>query len=174
MQSVQIIRAATHDADGAMAVVRTCVADMLAKGIEQWDEVYPDRSTIERDIAEETLYLAMQAGGCRGIIALDERQSNEYRAVRWESAGGKMLVVHRLAIDPAAQGQGIASRLMDFAEEHGRRNGYAGIRLDAFAGNPRALRLYNRRGYRMAGAVTFRKGLFHCFEKSLAGTEPRG
>ncbi|WP_173049782.1 hypothetical protein [Nitrospira sp. KM1] len=40
------------------------------------------------------------------------------------------------------------------------------VRLDAYSGNPQALTLYRRRGYREAGQVTFpRRALpFICFE----------
>ncbi len=35
--------------------------------------------------------------------------------------------------------------------------------------DPRAVRFYRRLGYHDAGCVTFRKGVFRCFEKALGG-----
>jgi ribosomal protein S18 acetylase RimI-like enzyme len=83
--------------------------------------------------------------------------------------GEPALVVHRLCVDPAYQGNGLGSQLMDFAEAHAKQNTYVSIRLDAYAGNPRAVWLYERRGYRKAGQVYFpRRTLpFFCFEKIL-------
>jgi len=52
-------------------------------------------------------------------------------------------------------------------EERAYGAGYRSLRLDAFAGNLRALRFYERLGYAEAGRVRFRKGDFHCFENAL-------
>ena len=38
---------------------------------------------------------------------------------------------------------------------HARDHGYACIRLDAYTGNPRAMALYERRGYRQIGQARF-------------------
>jgi RimJ/RimL family protein N-acetyltransferase len=48
------------------------------------------------------------------------------------------------------------------------------MRLDAFSENPRALRVYDRDGYRRAGQVRLRKGTFICFEKALHQRNPDG
>ncbi len=81
-----------------------------------------------------------------------------------------MLVVHRLCVDPAFQGQGIAEQIMIYGEKIARERGYASIRLDAYSSNPRAVRLYERLGYQKVGSVTFpRRTLpFYCFEMILA------
>jgi len=50
---------------------------------------------------------------------------------------------------------------------HMRARGYAAIRLDAFVLNARAVALYTGRGYRRAGEVRFRKGVFFVFEEAL-------
>lgn len=47
------------------------------------------------------------------------------------------------------------------------------VTLDTFLGNPIALSLYHSFGYGYAGDVFFRKGKFHCFEKSLVFGESR-
>jgi ribosomal protein S18 acetylase RimI-like enzyme len=164
---MKITKATPSDVDVAMAIVESCIDHMQSQGIDQWDSLYPDRAVLERDITNGNLYLAVDGDICRGIVTLNEEQSKEYEAVSWRYYEGKILVVHRLAIDPSSQGQGVASRMMDFAEEYAYRQGYSTIRLDAFLQNPSAVRLYTRRHYRVAGTVEFRKGTFHCFEKNL-------
>jgi hypothetical protein len=57
---------------------------------------------------------------------------------------------------------------MDFAEHGAISDGYNAIRLDAFRQNPVAVALYERRGYRNAGVVLFRKGPLYCYEKQLS------
>ena len=63
----------------------------------------------------------------------------------------------------------MAADLVGFAEERARELGFRTLRLDAFTENPAAVRLYDRLGYRRAGFVRLRKGLFHVFEKALGG-----
>ena len=95
----------------------------------------------------------------------------EWAAVPWTILGVRTAVVHRLMVEPHYQGQGVARQLMQFAESQASRAGFECMRLDAFALNPPALRLYQNMGYRDAGSATLRKGVFRCLEKRL-GTAP--
>ena len=52
-----------------------------------------------------------------------------------------------LAVTEAAQGQGVASRLMEAAEGWARAQGFRLICLDVFANNHRARAFYARHGY---------------------------
>jgi ribosomal protein S18 acetylase RimI-like enzyme len=140
---------------------------LCSQGIDQWDEAYPSRSTIETDVASGTAFVAKRAGAVVGVIVLNQHQEHEYATVPWRFTQGPVLVVHRLMVHPDVEGQGLARSLMAFAEKRASTSGYASIRLDAFAENPRAVRLYERLGYRIAGEVRFRKGRFRCFEKDL-------
>ncbi len=56
--------------------------------------------------------------------------------------------VEVVALDPAVQGVGLGRRLMEEAEHWARGLGYEAITLNVFAGNRRALDLYERLGYR--------------------------
>lgn len=151
-------------------VLSLCVQKMRAEGIDQWDDVYPTVATLAADQGAGALYVASAAGlPIAGAVVLDERQETEYAAVAWAARPPRVGVVHRLMVHPAFQGRGLGTHLMRFVELRARRLGYGAIRLDSFTSNPRSLRLYQRLGYREAGPVTFRKGLFRCFEKDLAG-----
>lgn len=152
-----------QDLPNVMALIRSSIRRMLSEGIDQWDDIYPDQVTCAGDIERHELFLLEHDSRICGFITLNEFQEPAYLEVPWLYSG-KTLVVHRLAVDPVCQGQGLAGELMLFAREYARRYQYATIRLDAFAGNPQAVALYERLGYRRAGSVLFRKGKFWCFE----------
>jgi ribosomal protein S18 acetylase RimI-like enzyme len=164
---MDVTAATMQDLPAAMDLVGACVSHMESQGIFQWDEIYPNSGTLQKDIESHTLYIAGANGRVCGIMALNEYQDPEYATIEWVYGGEKILVVHRLAVDPLLWRRGIATRLMDFAEQHAEARGYAAIRLDAFLDNPGSVALYDRRGYRNAGIVRFRKGLFCCFEKEV-------
>lgn len=160
-----------EDLQKIMGIIYDATADMDSKGIFQWDSIYPDDEVIKEDLSCGELYVYDDEGKIKGFIVLNEYQDEEYKGVKWNINYGKQLVVHRLCIDPAYQGQGIARTLMKYAEQYGKEHEYGSIRLDAFVNNLRACRLYEKLGYKAVGVVEFRKGKFYCFEKGLVRQE---
>jgi ribosomal protein S18 acetylase RimI-like enzyme len=158
---------ADRDVGPAMHLVRLCIAHMRQNGIEQWDDVYPDETTLRADARAGTMYVIQDSSGICGMFVLNDFQDREYADVPWTITGVPIAVVHRLMVHPAHQRRGIARQLMKAAEARASERGYGAIRLDAFTQNPGALRLYADLGYRDAGGITLRKGLFRCFEKRL-------
>jgi GNAT superfamily N-acetyltransferase len=150
-----------------MKVIDACTHAMRQAGIFQWDEIYPNREQIEEDVRDRSLYVARDKGICLGAVSLNEKQEEAYQQLEW-CGTEPALVVHRLCVDPSFQGLGIAGQLMSFAEDLALQLGWASIRLDAYAGNPKAVALYEGRGYRRVGQVSFpRRDLpFYCFEKT--------
>ena len=138
---------------------------MNAEQIFQWDEQYPSREIIKKDISEGSAFGFFQSDELRGYIVLNEEYSPEYNSLEWKDKNGTALIVHRLSIKADCQGQGIAKQLMMFAEEYAINRGNSSIRLDAFLHNKAALSLYDNLGYTKVGTVTFRKGEFYCYEK---------
>jgi len=149
----------------AFNIFKAVKKDMIAHGIDQWDDVYPNIEIIEADIKAKQAYGYFENEQLAGYIALNEHFDLEYNDLNWQFPDDRPLIVHRLAVNPKCQGLGIAKALMQFAEKMAKENGYATIRLDAFSGNVKALQFYDKLGYLFVGYVTFRKGLFHCFEK---------
>ena len=156
------------DLSAVVHLTACCIAEMRAHGIDQWDEVYPSRATHEEDIREKHLYL-LRDGELVGSIVLNAVESPEYSSVRWAYEGVSVGVIHRLMVHPSYQGRGYAKKIVRAAELLAMERGVAAVRLDAYAGNEAALRLYRSLGYRVAGEVVFRKGKFICYEKQLAG-----
>lgn len=170
MTCAEIRQTSRGDIEPLLALVRECTEGMRRKGIDQWDDVYPDRATLERDIDEVTAIVVVVQGVPVAMAVLNDRQEPEYADVPWLYSG-RPAVVHRLMESPAAAGKGIARALMAHLEAQAQAFGFDCIRLDAFRQNPRAVRLYECSDYRHAGQVRFRKGEFLCFEKRLGGQD---
>ncbi len=139
---------------------------MDEQGIPQWDNLYPSKAILNADIENKQMYLIEVEGRVAGFSVINEDQSPEYAGVDWKY-DGRALVVHRLTIHPDYQRRKLASYLMDFAEEMALAQNYDCIRLDAFTLNPVAFAMYEKRGYRKAGMVRFRKGDFFVYEKEI-------
>jgi ribosomal protein S18 acetylase RimI-like enzyme len=164
---MEIVPANQNDLDALVCLIGECVRHMDAQGIHQWDDIYPDRAVIETDVTNGLLYVAREEGVCRAMVTVHDYQPSEYGPIEWQYPADRLLVVHRLAVHPNCEGGGIGKKLMEFVEDMARSGGYEAIRLDAFPQNPRAVSLYENLGYRKAGSVIFRKGLFFLYEKSF-------
>ena len=162
-------RLSIHDYDQAWQIYVRCRAKLLAEGIEQWTEEYPNEKVLKKDIDNEDLYGIQKDGKWVGLICINEYQDEEYKMVDWKDKMGKVLVVHRLAVDPVYQREGLAGKLMDFAEKYAQEQAYDSIRLDAYSKNPHTIRFYKKRNYQVRGSVNFayRVDPFICFEKAI-------
>lgn len=140
---------------------------MDERGIFQWDALYPDRQILLEDISRGL----MQVGRVQNQIAvafmLVECAEGDYEPAAWRYPEVRFIVLHRLCVHPAFQGQGIARQTMEYLEQSVRAQGVGTIRLDAFSQNPTALKLYESHGYEKAGEIMYRKGLFYLYEKKL-------
>jgi GNAT superfamily N-acetyltransferase len=107
------IRIARKDEIGEiMELIAKCVQVMQDGGSDQWDDTYPNREVIGKDIADGTLYVCVDQAAIAGIIVLDENQAEQYEAIDWLEAKGPNLIMHRLAVHPEVQGKGIARKLI--------------------------------------------------------------
>jgi ribosomal protein S18 acetylase RimI-like enzyme len=161
--------ATTDDIPAIMQLVRRVVPLMRQSGNLQWDESYPNPEVFSRDIQLSQLWTAEIEGAIAGIAALTSDQEPEYTQVGWDIAE-PAIVIHRLAVDPAFQGRGVAIALLQHAETIASERGIPQIRLDTNTENQITQRLLPKLGYRLAGEISleFRPGLrFFCYEKSL-------
>lgn len=165
----KITKAALADLDALFAIYQNAKNEMQRKGIHQWTDNYPTRAIIENDIKQGSMFALHCGNRILGAIVLSQDQEPEYKEVDWKFDGSKVLVIHRLAIDPTYQGRGYATDLMDFAENYAAENDYTAIRLDTYSQNKKSLELYKKRGYTYRGNVYFpeRELPFFCLEKDL-------
>jgi ribosomal protein S18 acetylase RimI-like enzyme len=166
---MQIRLATRQDLTALMALVRRVVPLMRSAGNLQWDENYPNEAVFERDIDLRQLWIAEIAPDIAGIAAITMDQEPDYAQVGWDISE-PAVVVHRLAVDPAFRGAGVASSLMQTAESVAVERGLSVVRVDTNTQNKATQRLFPKLGYRLAGEIDLqiRPGLrFFCYEKRL-------
>ena len=168
--AMQVRSGKLDDIEAVMALVRRVVPLMRASGNLQWDSGYPNPAVFERDVALDQLWLAEIEGQIAGIAAITTDQEPEYANVGWDISE-VAIVVHRLAVDPAFQGKGIAAALMQQAEVVAKSRGITILRVDTNSQNQATQKLFPKLGYLFAGetGLSFRPGLrFLCYEKRLS------
>ena len=160
-----------EDVDAVWALVQRAEAHMQALGNPQWGEDYPTRAHYAADQARGELYVSVDEDGTiLGAVCLNQDQAPEYAPLPWAIPGPAM-VLHRLAVDPAAQRRGVGRSFFQFGEAMARRLGLPVFHLDTYARNDRMQALIRSQGFTQVGTVHFdREGRpdgFPCFEKVL-------
>lgn len=151
-------------------ITKACAKSMINQGIYQWNEHYPSQEAFERDIARKELYVLEVDNKILGTIVISTYMDEEYLPIKWLTTNQRNIYIHRLAVHPEEQKKGYAQKLMDFAEDYARKEGFASVRLDTFSQNSRNNTFYQARGYQKLGDIFFPKQSefpFHCYELIL-------
>ena len=162
-----IIKPTKEDIPELLIVTKACAQAMIANGIYQWNEDYPSYEAFEKDIEIGQLWVLKEGDSIIGSVVISEIIDEEYKVIEWLTPNAKNVYIHRLAVHPEYQGKGLAQKLMNFAENYAKENGYISVRLDTFSVNKRNNSFYQKRGYQKLGDVYFPKQSkhpFHCYE----------
>ena len=165
-----IRKAEETDIESILSITKACANTMIAKGIYQWNDYYPNYTAFKTDVERKELYVLVNQSEIVGCIAISTFMDQEYNSINWLTESSNNIYIHRLAIHPSHQGKGFAQQLMDFAERFTIENNYTSIRLDTFSQNRRNQNFYELRGYKRLGDIYFPKQSeypFHCYELVL-------
>lgn len=143
------------------------INSMQENGIDQWDELYPNSADIAADIAAGDLIVGEEDGKLILAFAVNGECEEEYDACPWEYPDEPYIVVHRLAVNPKYQRQGMAKAAMGYVENEAKEKGIRTIRLDTFCENPAGKALYESLGFKTIGYAHWRKGEFQIMEKII-------
>ncbi|MDC7223670.1 MAG: GNAT family N-acetyltransferase [Spirochaetales bacterium] len=167
-----IRKAVKADLEAILAIVDEVKKLMGAEGNRQWNDSYPLYEDFLEDVAGEVLFVDEEDGrGLRGFFCLNEIQPPEYGDVPWEDEG-EVLVIHRLAVNPAFHRKGVARNMMAFAGDYARERGIGAIRSDTNSRNKGMIALFDRAGYQFRGTINFPfpEEDFYCFEGKISLT----
>lgn len=165
-----ISKASTSDLEQMHALTKSCAKHMISNGIFQWNEKYPSKEVLQKDIELQQIWKLEENETIVGIIVLTEIEDKEYLNAKWLTKNFNNIYIHRLAVLPTCQGKGYAQKLMNFAENYASKNKYSSIRLDTFSQNKRNQLFYEKRNYIKLEKIYFpnqSEHPFYCYEKVL-------
>lgn len=115
--------------------------------------VYPTIAVPEAKVPTGTMYVLEENGQIVASMVLNNDQAEEYAAIEWQypGKGNQVLVIHTLCIPPQMSGHGYGRQMVEYAKKYAEESGCTTIRIDTYAHNEPAKRLYLKNGFRIAG-----------------------
>ena len=147
-----MFRKATLSDLDAITSIYKAIHDREEAGISStgWvRSIYPTRGTAQLSIEAGDMFI-LEEGGCIVAAArINQNQSEEYTRASWtyNVPSCKVMVLHTLAVSPAATGKGCGTRFVAFYEDYAAQHNCPYLRLDTNARNTAARLLYKKLGY---------------------------
>ena len=154
-----IFRPATAgDMPEIMRLIHQAQAFMRTLAIDQWQDGYPEPETLLEDIRIGQLYVCAEGDRVRAVAALSLLPEPVYDAIEgaWRTgAQARYLTIHRMALDDAARGHGLAGRMLAEALRIAGEAGCESVRADTHRGNLAMRRFLEKNGFENCGTVYY-------------------
>lgn len=156
------------DLPDIMHIISCAVERMLAEGKCQWDYTYPTATHIITDIHADAAYVLENDGKIIAYGAVLFTGEPAYSAIDglWLS-DAPYVVVHRLAVAPEMQGNGIAAKFIKSVEHLAASKGFSSFKIDTNFDNHRMLRTLEKCGFCHCGEIHYPQGSRLAFEKLI-------
>lgn len=151
-----------------MEIVNKAIAIMHEEGNDQWCDVYPNEKDFRNDIANQSLFVAVNEDNRPiGAVTIDQIGGESYKDINWTYPDKEYMVIHRLMVDPDIRGGGIASKLLTFAEIYAIEHDIFYLKTDTYSLNDKAQNLFVKNGYNKVGHMhQLEKDYpFYCYDK---------
>ncbi len=154
--------------DSVLTIVAQCQALMAQRGIDQWQDGYPNREVIAEDIAKSRGYILE----CNHDIAAYAAIVTDGEAAYDALEGGAWLqhdryfTVHRMCVANEFRGRNVGEQYFSHIEKFTLAQGVKAVRVDTHPDNRVMLNLLNRLGFSYCGMVYY-SALRVAFEKVL-------
>ena len=163
-----IRKANLNDINNIMDIIKATIKEMKTYNNTQWDESYPQAKDFTKDIESGELYVETEGEELKGFICVNYIQPKEYDDLNW-SSNNKAMVIHRMAVNPKFRQQGVATKLMKFAEQLASDNNIVYLKTDTYSINTKMKSLFKKCGFNLVGEMRFlgKEKPFYCYDKLL-------
>lgn len=154
------LRVATaQDLPYILKIKEKVVPIMQASGNMQWSDKYPDEEKFTEDLKDAALYVYEEDMIIKGFAVVDNKHPYPYDDIPWELTRADSRALHRMAVNPDFQGQGIASRMMEGLETRLIEAGIRGIHTDTSLENKKMQYQFEKNGYEYKGRLNLDENL---------------
>ena len=145
----------TEDIPVVISIIGDAIEELRKASIDQWQNGYPNASSIENDIAKGWGYVLVEDDEIVATLALCFDKDPNYEVI----ADGEWLnqepyaVIHRIAVRRSRKGQGLAGVAMKMCEDICLDRGIFNIRIDTHRQNLSMQRMLQKAGYVYCGII---------------------
>ena len=171
-----IHRVTVSDVPPLHQILVACGRDLKERfGLSHWmPMVYPLESML-KDAMSLEVYAVTNGATQVGTFMLETTSTVpmsyiKYGNIHWQVKAPSAVYVHKLAVVPAWQGQGLGTWCLQTVERLAVQRGCSAVRLDAVKTHPKLLSFYARQGYQQVGELIYNSKLWvdaFVFEKVL-------
>ena len=149
-------------------IIQYAIDQRRAEGSDQWQNGYPNQTTIQEDLDAGYAYVLDEDGVILVYAAIIFGKEDAY-----ENIDGKWLtsndyaVLHRVATSPKAKGKKAGTKLFQLVETLCLNNKVYSIKVDTNFDNMAMLKVLENLNYTYCGEVFFQNAPRKAFEKVL-------
>lgn len=129
---MQLRLATTDDQPVIMEIINGAIAALKQVGSPQWQNGYPNSTTIATDIKHHVAYVLEKEQTVIGYAAMVGGADPNYQHIdgQWFTSGADYCTIHRVALASSVRGQGMATPFLKLLVDRARQNGYHSVRID--------------------------------------------
>ncbi len=167
---MELRKSVIDDIGAIMKIIEQAQANFKKAGIDQWQDGYPNRESILKDIDNEESYVLIMDGEitATGVVSFQKEQA--YTRIyegQWLSGGG-YAVIHRVAVAKEYQGRQLSSAFMELAEHLCLERELSSVRADTHEQNLPMQTVLKNNGFQYCGVEYLTSGAKRlAFEKVL-------
>jgi len=156
------------DISAIWEILQQAIEQRRQEGSEQWQNGYPNETTVQDDITDGYAYVLDDNGTIVAYAAIIFGPEPAYNNIKGQwLTNGDYAAVHRVATANAAKGKGIATQLIKMIEAVSRERNVYSVKLDTNFDNVPMLRILDKSGYTYCGEIFFNGAPRRAYEKIL-------
>lgn len=143
------------DVDNVMVVIKQAQEYFKEKGIDQWQNNYPNSDTINNDISNGHSYVLLKDDNIVATVAVSfdgEITYNNIHGGKWLT-DDKYAVIHRIAVDNTYKGLGLSSEIIKRIEELCLSKDVHSIKVDTHKENLPMQKVFKKNNFEYCGII---------------------
>ena len=164
------------DLPEVMRIIADAQADFRARGIDQWQNGYPNEQVIRGDIERGESYVVTRGEQIVATAMITFAPDPNYAVIyngEWLLAAPKSYAtIHRIAVDLGERGQGIAEWIVGQTERMCRKRGADSLRIDTHRDNRSMQRVAEKNGMTLCGIIHLADGAERLAYEKIMNNRP--
>jgi len=158
MSNIYLRQATLDDLPRVIDIIEGAKKTLRDRGVDQWQQGYPNDGLLKQDIEEDISYVLMLDGEIVGTAALQQGYDKNYQDMTsgsWASDSDVTYsVIHRIAVEAGHQGQHLSAALIQQLLTMSHYLGYSDVRIDTHPDNLVMQHVITSNGFTEKGTIT--------------------